>query len=47
LNTTEGGSDFAGIVEIDVNGDEVSREDMTYDEYQYEKSLRVSSMILL
>jgi hypothetical protein len=31
LNTTEGGSDIAGIVGIDVNGDEVSREDMTYD----------------
>jgi hypothetical protein len=31
----EGGNDFAGIVEIDVNGDEVSREDMTYIEYQY------------
>ena len=31
----EGGNDFAGIVEIDVNGDEVSREEMTYNEYQY------------
>jgi hypothetical protein len=36
IEYSEGGSDFAGIVEIDVNGDEVSREDMTYREYQYE-----------
>lgn len=35
IEYSEGGDDFAGIVEIDVNGDEVSRKDMTYDEYQY------------
>lgn len=35
IEYSESGSDFAGIVEIDVNGDEVSREEMTYDEYQY------------
>ena len=37
IEYTEGGCDIAGIVEIDVNGDEVSRRDMTYDEYQYEE----------
>ena len=37
IEYTEGGSDIAGIVEIDVNGDEVSRKDMTYAEYQYEE----------
>jgi len=35
IEYSESGSDFGGIVEIDVNGDEVSREDMTYDEYEY------------
>jgi hypothetical protein len=37
IEYSECGNDFAGIVEIDVNGDEVSREDMTYNEYQYKE----------
>lgn len=35
IEYSEPGCDFAGIVEIDENGDEMSREEMSYREYQY------------
>jgi hypothetical protein len=35
IEYSEPKNDFGGVVEIDVNGDEVSREEMSYREYQY------------
>jgi hypothetical protein len=35
IEYSEPGCDFAGIVEIDENGDEMSREEMAYNEYEY------------
>jgi len=35
IEYSEPGCDFAGIVEIDEDGDELSREEMSYHEYEY------------